>query len=485
LRSLRMRLFLILALLVAAAFACGLIMLALFQQSATAQIGQATAEVGHACDAIGRAYRFYTTGWPESRPDFGAPELRRGLNAVSITALRDKPGIEGGIWQAEVGPLAYGFPTYEGAGPKTDIPQAELSRITSANQLAEKDDRPRVVRFDSGAQTLLIASCPLPGPISGLTGWTMTRVHSLGGPAYGRLVAGLAILVLAVAGAGGMAAALIMTWSKHVERIVTELAAQKGELPQLALTGERELDNIVRALNDAGQRLSAFRETTEKLAGQVASGERLAAVGRVAAGVAHEIRNPIAAMRLAAELALNKADRREQTLRLVISQVDRLDLLVQRLLTASEREPLRLQSVSLAPFLETCAELHRDEAAAKGVTIVTSTEVEKGCFDPDQMSRALNNLLVNAVQEGGSGPVRVEARSREGELVLSVSDRGAGPPAAIQDHLFDPFVSGKPDRTGLGLAIVREIAAAHGGRAEFERLEGETIFQIVTPWQKS
>jgi hypothetical protein len=84
----------------------------------------------------------------------------------------------------------------------------------------------------------------------------MTRVHSLGGPAYWRLIAGLAILVLAVAGAGGMAAALVMTWSRHVERIVTELADQKGELPPLALTGERELDNIVRALNDAGQRLS-------------------------------------------------------------------------------------------------------------------------------------------------------------------------------------------------------------------------------------
>ena len=136
-------------------------------------------------------------------------------------------------------------------------------------------------------------------------------------------------------------------------------------------------------------------------------------------------------------------------------------------------------------FSRRAPKLHRDEAAAKGVTIATSTEVEKGWFDPDQMSRALNNLLVNAVQEGGSGPVRLEARSREGELVLSVSDRGAGPPAAIQDHLFDPFVSGKPDRTGLGLAIVREIAAAHGGRAEFERLEGETVFQIVTPWRES
>ena len=299
------------------------------------------------------------------------------------------------------------------------------------------------------------------------------------------MIAGLAILVLAVAGATAMAAALIMSWSKHVERIVTALAAQKGELPPLELTGERELDNIVRALNDAGQRLNAFRETTDRLARQVASGERLAAVGRVAAGVAHEIRNPIAAMRLGAELALTKSERREQTLRLVISQVDRLELLVRRLLTASEREPLRPQSVSLAPFLETCAEVHRDEAAAKGVTIATSTEVEKGWFDPDQMSRALNNLLINAVQEGGSGPVRLAARSREGKLVLSVSDRGAGPPAAIRDHLFDPFVSGKPDRTGLGLAIVREIAAAHDGRVEFERLEGETVFQIVTPWRES
>ena len=415
-----------LALLAAAALVCGLTMLALFQQSSTAQIGQATAEVGHACDTIGRAYRFYAVGWREGQPDLAAPELRRDLNAVSITALRDKPGIEGGIWQADAGPLAYAFPTYDGAGPKNDIPQAELPRIASANQLAQKDDRPRVARFDSGAQTLLIASCPLPGPISGLTGWTMTRVHSLGGPAYWRLIAGLAILVLAVAGASGMAAALVMTWSKHVERIVTELAAQKGELPPLALTGERELDNIVRALNDAGQRLNAFRETTVKLAGQVASGERLAAVGRVAAGVAHEIRNPIAAMRLAAELALTKSDRREQTLRLVISQVDRLDLLVRRLLTASEREPLRLQSVSLAPFLETCAEVHRDEAAAKGVTIATSTEVEKGWFDPDQMSRALNNLLVNAVQEGGSGPCQSRSAIKRGRTRSQRQRSGRG-----------------------------------------------------------
>ena len=141
LRSLRMRLILILALLAAAALSCGFIMLALFQQSATAQIGQATADVGHACDSIGRAYRFYTTGWREGPPDLAAPKLRRDLNAVAVTALRDKPGIEGGIWHADAGALAYAFPTYEGAGPKTDIPQAELPRITSVNS-ARSNGRP-------------------------------------------------------------------------------------------------------------------------------------------------------------------------------------------------------------------------------------------------------------------------------------------------------------------------------------------------------
>ena len=119
---------------------------------------------------------FFHDGMAAGQPDFAAPDIRRDLEAVSVMALRDKPGIEGGIWQADAGSLTYAFPTYEGAGPKTDIPQAELPRITSVNQLAQKDDRPRVARFDSGAQTLLIASCPLSGPIPGLTGWTRLTI---------------------------------------------------------------------------------------------------------------------------------------------------------------------------------------------------------------------------------------------------------------------------------------------------------------------
>src|SRR5437588_3555954 len=141
-RSLRGRLFVLLALLVAAALASSVVMVGLFRQSATAQVGQAEALLGRACDAITGAYRFYATGWRGPGPALEDAGLHRDLAAVVQTALRDRPGIEGGIWQAEAGPLAYAFPTYEGSGPKTDIPEAELARIRAINLAAAANDRP-------------------------------------------------------------------------------------------------------------------------------------------------------------------------------------------------------------------------------------------------------------------------------------------------------------------------------------------------------
>src|SRR5712691_10419611 len=119
-RSLRGRLVVLLVLLVAAAIATGLLMVGLFRQSATAQAGQAEAEIGRACDAIAAAYRFYGAGWKGPAPGVADEPLRRDLTAIVQTALRDRAGIEGGIWQADAGSLAYAFPTYQGLGPKID-----------------------------------------------------------------------------------------------------------------------------------------------------------------------------------------------------------------------------------------------------------------------------------------------------------------------------------------------------------------------------
>jgi len=346
-RSLRGRLAVLLVLLAAAAIATGALMIGLFRQSATSQVGQAEAQIGRACDAIAAAYRFYSTGWQGTGSAREEQSYRGGLTAVVQTALRDRSGIEGGIWERETGSLAYAFPTYQGAGPKTDVPAAELPRIETVNQSALAEERQVSTRYDAASQILLLTACPLPGPIPGLTGWAMTRVFTFAGRSYQQLMAGLGILFAAVLAAAALLTQLTLKWSRHVSQIESALQAHDiAELPALPRTGERELDRIVTALNEATDRLADARWRADELAHRVAIGERLAAIGRVAAGVAHEIRNPIAAMRLRAENALaGDAVRKNQSLSMIIGQIERLDGLLQRLLSATERDTPRCSSI--------------------------------------------------------------------------------------------------------------------------------------------
>lgn len=484
-RSLVGRLTAILALLLAAALASGFVMVSLFAQSTAARIGQASAVASQSCGSISRAYRFYTAAWHGAAPDLFDATLRRDLGAVIVMALNDKAGVEGGLWQSDAGSLAYGFPTYEGNGPKTDLPQAELPRIKTAVGVALADDRPQLARFDASSETLLIASCPLSGPIPALSAWTMTRVHSFAGSTYLQLMAGLAILSIAVAGAAALAIRLVLTWGRHVGRIEAVLAAAGSEdLPHLGATGEQELDRIVLAMNEAGRRLARSHVETAALSRQIAEAERLAAIGRVTAGVAHEIRNPIAAMRLKAESALRGGDERKvQALTLVMAQVDRMDVLVRRLLTVAERDPTRSLETSLPELLAACVAPFEDAARLRGIRLTVDCEIETARLDPDQIRRALEALLANALEAApDGGEVSLSAAMVENRLVLSVADTGAGPPETIGATLFDPFVTGHPERAGLGLSIVREIARAHGGAAFFERRGIHTHFLIEIPW---
>jgi signal transduction histidine kinase len=487
-RSLQTRLLALLVLLMAATVAAGVLMVDLFQQSATARVGQADAQIGRACDAIADAYRFYSSGWHGPRTALEDETFRSGLTTVVQTALRDRPSVEGGIWQRSAGSLAYAYPTYEGSGPKTDVPQAELPRIREANRIAIAEEHPTSSRYAAASQTLLVTACPLAGPIPDLTAWTMTRVITFSGRAYGQLMSGLAVLLATVLAAAILLIRLTLSWSRHVAGIEAILAAHDiAELPRLPLTGERELDRIVTALNDAGARLSEARRRADTLARQVATGERLAAIGRVVAGVAHEIRNPIAAMRLKAENALlTGSERHREALSVILGQIERLDRLLRRLLDVTEPERPRPERLVLATFLESCLSAHRELADARGLQLECQAQVESTYADSELMRRALDNLLLNAIQAAPVGSrVQLLAFARDAHLVLSVRDQGTGPPPDIRDHLFEPFVTGRSDGTGLGLSLVREVAEAHGGSAQVTECDRETHFEIILPWQPS
>jgi signal transduction histidine kinase len=327
----------------------------------------------------------------------------------------------------------------------------------------------------------VIHACPLPGPLPEVTGWTMTRAFTATSRAYNQLLIGLAVLALTVVGSAIWLARILYSWSRKIRQLEASLAAHEaGALPTLAPTGERELDRLVGALNAAGARLAKERQ-------RASAAERLAAIGHLAAGLAHEIRNPIAAMRLKAENALAGDDeaRRVAALRSILEQIGRLDALLRDLLAMTQRREPRIADVELAAFIDRTMKPLRELAAAKNVKLDVGDVEETGSrpqFDAEQMQRALDNLVLNALQSTSS-TVTVEAERRGDHLCLRVRDTGHGIPATIRERLFEPFVTARPDGTGLGLAIVREIARSHGGDARYVPTARGAIFEIEVPWR--
>jgi signal transduction histidine kinase len=473
-----------------ASIVVGALLLSLYRQSTTAQMRRASAAIAHGCDAISGRYQFFVAGAPRAPSDLHAPELAQGLTGAVRIALADLPGVEGGIWQTEQGSLAYAFPTYEGTGEKTDLPPAEEPQIREIADAASLDGLAIDRRRDSRSQSLLLHACPLPGPIPHLAAWTMTRVVTAGGRSYVEAMAGLGILFLVVLGSAAWLGRLLLDWVRRMRRLEVTLGSSMDELPKLEPTGQRDLDRIIEAINRAGGRLADARREAEALTREVAESKRLASLGRVVAGVAHEIRNPIAAMRLKAENAVaagpNPA-RKDEALRVIVEQVGRLEALLRNLLSSVQRAPpVRKTVEDVAAFLQGRAELFREQAAKHGLTLDVRGRNGAAAFDAARVAQAIDNLILNAIQNTPpGGRVTLCAEPSPDRLTFSVADSGRGVPEHVRDHLFEPFVTARPDGTGLGLAVVREIAEAHGGTARAIHRGDGTTFVLELPWRPS
>jgi signal transduction histidine kinase len=485
--SLRSRLLALWVMLAASGAATAFLLVEFYRQSANAHVGRAEEVVSRACREIGDHYALFLGGWRGSTELAATAEFKAKLADVVRAALARAPGVEGGIWRQGEGSLAYAFPTYEGTGPKTDLPAAELETIRQINADALRGGLPVTLRQIGRSQVLAVNACPLRGPLNGITAWAMTRVFTGQGPAYNQLLVGLAILALTVLGSAVWLGRILYGWSRKLRGLETALAAhdsQSTNLPRLEPTGERELDRLVHALNATGARLADERR-------RASASERLAAVGRVAAGLAHEIRNPIAAMRLKAEnaLAVNDQDRRASAMHFILEQIGRLDGLLRDLLAMTQRRDVKLAENDLAAFLGQAADAHHELAASKGIKLVigpSPASVPAPRFDTEQICRALDNLLHNAIENTPTGGmIEVQAQHRDDALVFCVRDSGPGVPLDIRERLFDPFVTGRSGGTGLGLAVVRDIARAHGGEARLVPTSQGAEFEIEIPWSRS
>lgn len=452
-RSLKLRLLGLWVLSLLSSLVLGVLLAGLYRQSADAQLGRSRAVLAHACDLVRDRFGFYAAGW--TGPVVLDTALRQDLHAVLAVALARQTDVAGGIWSPEAGSLAF-------TGLAAEL---DTEPVAAINAAALREDRTLGRTVAGPTRTLLLAACPLDGPISGATAWTMLQVQATPGlrSLQGGLITLGGLLLLSTILLGRT----VLVWGRHVRGIEAVLArAGEAGLPAVARSGERDLDRIVDALNRAGERLRDARRKAEDLANRVARAERLAALGRVAAGMAHEIRNPIAAARLQGENALAGDDaRRRQGIGDMLGQLHRLDGLVSELLAMTQRTAPVPEQMDLPAFLADRAAAHKEAAAAAGIRIALQSPPIAVRLDPAVVARILDNLLTNAIRHAApAGTVSLEARCEHGRLVMTVADDGAGLPAGMAAQVFEPFVTGRADGTGLGLAIARELTEAHGGR---------------------
>jgi two-component system NtrC family sensor kinase len=281
--------------------------------------------------------------------------------------------------------------------------------------------------------------------------------------------------------------------SLHVRRLLAPLARVTSRAQAVA-RGNLTPRAVEPSDDEIGQLEVAFERMVAGVAGAQAAAlanERLAAIGKMAAHVTHEIRNPLSAMGLNVELLeeeLAHGEPRAEVTKLLASihrEVQRLEHLSEEYLRVARLPEPRMESEDLATSVREVVSFAAPELEATRCTVSVSVErsLPPVLFDEAQIRQALLNLLRNAREAmPGGGPIEVHVGAVGMSVVVDLDDRGGGIPESIRHRVFDPFFSTKGEGTGLGLAITRHIVEAHGGTIACEpRADGGTRFRLALP----
>lgn len=235
-----------------------------------------------------------------------------------------------------------------------------------------------------------------------------------------------------------------------------------------------------------------FRDLTEmhQLREEIARSQRLASIGSLAAGVAHEIRNPLSSIKgFATYFKERYRDNPDDsgTAQIMIEEVDRLNRVISQLLELSRPSGVKLEKREVSALVRRVVTLAREQAGGRGIEIAArfpEGPVEAR-LDQDKMEQALLNVLLNAIQASpDNGSISVAVASDGGRVRIEVVDEGKGISEKDLPRIFDPYFTTRPSGTGLGLAIVSKIVEAHAGEVRAASREGQgTRIEISIPEQ--
>jgi signal transduction histidine kinase len=468
--SLRYRL-LIVALLSAVSFAISLIALARIVSLTTAQRVErardtVTQELATLRVSANRSRLPPTSpsAAPEPRPEASAPAAPLELASALV-------GMRAGYVAS---PAAFDAspPAFE---PAT---QGALSRAVQAAEASRSTARSEV---EVGDATVLVAAAP--ARAGGLV-WVSYALRPPQFVSFWRLI--VASLTIATFFMIATALGAVVSVQRGAAALKTSLAAIATDLGAPILRPpDRELSDVADGIAGLARALASAQQEKERLGAELAKRDRLAALGRVVAGVAHEVRNPLASIKLRVDLGRQRQGVPAQLARelaCVSDEIQRLDRLVADLLVVSGRKSGPRTETALGTLVRRRVGLLTPWADERGVKIDVSGEEATTELDADAVARAIDNLVRNAVEASPpEATVEIEVQGAADAARVRVMDHGGGVDGARLSELFEPFFTTKPEGTGLGLALSRAVAMAHQGTLTYERRAEVTCFELSFP----
>lgn len=290
----------------------------------------------------------------------------------------------------------------------------------------------------------------------------------------------------------GLSVLVALLIALYARRVLLPLSLVTARAEKVA-AGDMQAEQPLQTGDEIGELSQTFEEMVQAIflaRERLLASERLAAIGKMAAHVTHEVRNPLSSIALNLELLEDELtdDQREARglLRAIGQEVQRLSGLSDQYLSMARRKPPEFELTDLAAVLDAAADFMRRDLLRHAIELKLQVQADLPLvqLDQGQMRQALFNLVRNAREamapEGGT--ITVSARAEHAQIVVAVADTGPGVAVETVSQLFDPFFTTKSHGTGLGLAVTRQIVQAHGAQLRHRKNDPHgAVFEIVLP----
>lgn len=425
----------------------------------------------------------------------------RSTLEISQATLQKVDGVRGGFYKGDAQALlGYSPPASPGSEPLAVLSAERgdlLPAILDTARIAADTRKPSERVLPADKDIFLIEAAPIANENSNWgSAWTMERLQTL--PGSNRLRAYLITVALGVA---ALVCVLLTLWvvrnlQAGVRKIESSLQDLEWDLNSQIPAGSdpEEIERIAQAINRLGTSLKENIGREKQIEDRLRHAERLAALGRLVAGVAHEVRNPLATIRLRVQMAEREAHnpRVTESCAIALEEIERLNGMVNRLLNFARPVRFEPEPTNLKQLTEQRLNRFLENAKKKGIHFVTNFPEDGALLPIDQtkMAQVFDNVIQNAIEamseSGGTLWVSVtstmKSASGTDKVRVEFRDSGNGISTAMISRIFDPFFTTKPSGTGLGLSICHEFVRAHGGEIQVESAEGDgTSVRIILP----